>query len=506
MSQETELKLLLHPRDLPLLQAHPLLTQSVTRHARLLNTYVDTPDLQLQAARMAVRERRVGRTTLLTVKTAGESSGGLSVRGEWEAPTQPGKPDFRALMGEHPLADRLCTLAGRLVPVFRTDFNRQTWILNHEEAVIELALDQGSITSGQGAHAVHEPLLELELELKSGPRAALYSLALDLALPTARSPGIWLMPSDLSKAQRGLAMFEGQRVQALRPAAIALTPAMSLVEAYCSIAWSCMTTLQANLAPLALRREAWSDPELVHQSRVALRRLRTALRLFQSALPRQYVRYWSARWGRLASSLGDAREWDVLTNTWLPRLLPDTARQTQALSWIQPQQEAAWDRARVSLQDPELGATLLAFARGLHGLPSSSSQDPARHAGLDSWARRTLNRTHSRLRRQARDALAAGPQARHELRLALKRERYALECLSSLFAPAQTRPASRALAQAQEVLGWLNDLSTARERLIAAPAALNQLLADRIDQLEARELRRLPATERVLGKLVLFNR
>ncbi|MCD6665542.1 MAG: CYTH domain-containing protein, partial [Hydrogenophaga sp.] len=98
MPQETELKLLIRPEDLPRLLSHPALQAASATRERLYNTYLDTPDLQLKARRMAVRERRIGRRTWLTVKTAGSSTGGMSVRGEWEAPTRPGEPDFRALL------------------------------------------------------------------------------------------------------------------------------------------------------------------------------------------------------------------------------------------------------------------------------------------------------------------------------------------------------------------------------------------------------------------------
>ncbi|MBV1733608.1 MAG: CYTH domain-containing protein, partial [Hydrogenophaga sp.] len=100
MAQETELKLALFARDLPRLLAHPLLAAQEPQRQRLLNTYFDTPDLVLMRQRIAVRERRVGRHTLLTVKTAGASAGGLSRRGEWEGPTQTGELDFPSLVDD----------------------------------------------------------------------------------------------------------------------------------------------------------------------------------------------------------------------------------------------------------------------------------------------------------------------------------------------------------------------------------------------------------------------
>lgn len=204
---ETELKLRLDAPHVPRLLAHPLLA-AAPQTLHLFNTYFDTPDLALRARRIAVRERRVGGQTLLTVKTAGTSVGGLTRRSEWEAPTQAGQPDFAALVDDRALAADLVALAPRLQPVFRTDFQRRRWVLAHGGAQIEVALDQGLISSGHSAATPDgtrtEPILELELELLDGPAEAL--LALAAALQAGAGPA-WLHPFDQSKAQRGLALF-----------------------------------------------------------------------------------------------------------------------------------------------------------------------------------------------------------------------------------------------------------------------------------------------------------
>jgi inorganic triphosphatase YgiF len=213
---ETELKLSLAAHDVPRLLAHPLLA-APPRTEHLLNTYFDTPDLALKALRMAVRERLVGERTLLTVKTAGHSVNGLTQRSEWEGPTTPGALDFAALVDDAALATRLTGMAPTLRPVFRTDFTRRSWVLTHAGARIEVALDDGAITTGhteqtpQGTRS--EALLELELELLDGPPAALTALSQALEQGAAREAGErWLHPSDRSKAQRGLALFlQGNR-------------------------------------------------------------------------------------------------------------------------------------------------------------------------------------------------------------------------------------------------------------------------------------------------------
>lgn len=200
---ETELKLSLSAPDLPRLLAHPLLTPTGDT-LRLLNTYFDTPELALQQRRMAVRERLAGDQWLLTVKTAGQSQNGLSRRQEWEGPTTPGALQFDALVDDAALAQDLMRLRPDLRALFCTDFERQRWVITHDGARIEVAIDQGRIhVPGTD---LSEPLLELELELLSGPDEALMALA-DVLRQTPQGP-VMLVPSNSSKAQRGMALWQ----------------------------------------------------------------------------------------------------------------------------------------------------------------------------------------------------------------------------------------------------------------------------------------------------------
>jgi inorganic triphosphatase YgiF len=203
---ETELKLSLSEADLPRLLAHPLLAQA-GHTQRLLNTYFDTPELALQQRRMAVRERLAGEQYLLTVKTAGQSQNGLSRRQEWEGPTTPGALQFDTLVNDAALTKDLMGLRPNLQALFCTDFERRRWVIAHAGAQIEMALDQGRIhVPGTD---LSEPLLELELELLSGPESALMALA-DVLRQTPQGP-VTLVPSDASKAQRGMALWSKSR-------------------------------------------------------------------------------------------------------------------------------------------------------------------------------------------------------------------------------------------------------------------------------------------------------
>ena len=99
------------------------------------------------------------------------------------------------------------SLRPTLRTLFCTDFQRQRWVIVHKGAQIEVALDQGSIhVPGTD---LSEPLLELELELLSGPEEALMALA-DVLRQTPQG-AVALAPSDASKAQRGMALWSRSR-------------------------------------------------------------------------------------------------------------------------------------------------------------------------------------------------------------------------------------------------------------------------------------------------------
>ncbi|CAG2159676.1 CYTH domain-containing protein [Cupriavidus numazuensis] len=163
----------------------------------LLNVYLDTPERDLARARAALRLRRKGPQWLQTLKTAGQSQGGLASRHEWETEVAGEAIDLQKLPDE--ARALLAPLADRLAPVFRTDFARRVWILEHDGARIEAALDNGTITA-PATHA-QERIQELELEWLSGDesRAADTLRALGARLQAVAA----LTPSDLSKAARG---------------------------------------------------------------------------------------------------------------------------------------------------------------------------------------------------------------------------------------------------------------------------------------------------------------
>lgn len=489
MSRETELKLLLAPPDLSRLLAHPLLAGARPTRQRLVNTYFDTTDHLLRQHRMAVRERRAGRRLLLTVKTAGTTVGGLSRRGEWEAPTRAGRFEFDRLVDDPGLAGWLMARRDALRPVFRTDFERRTWTLRHAGATIDAALDDGTIVTGSGADAVGHPLLELELELLEGRSDALHSLARELLAAAT------LFPSGISKAERAYALAQNPRAAASPVRAVAasgLTP----VSCFVSVAQPALAALQEDLAAL---HAGGQDPELVHQARVALRRLRAALQVFAPALDPAWVSHWSAQWRTLGGVLGPVRDADVQALEIWPLLAAAQARWPARL--VRADAAARRHLLRELATPERIALPLLAFGQALGELPDPGNTPRPR--ALRQFARRRLENRRQRLGQALEAARQRDGESLHALRIAVKKTRYAVDMVGALSGRQRARQVAAwmpALVRAQSVLGHFNDLGLARERL-APPAGstLDQLLAHHEKRVRRRIGRVLRQLREALG-------
>lgn len=450
MALETEIKLALSPATTKRLSAHPMFADQLPQQLQLSNTYYDTPDWRLQKKRLAVRFRKKGDDWLLTIKRDAASPGGLARRSEWEAPAQPGQFDFSHV--DSPKIRRfLESLSSELVPLFTTDFTRDLWLVTPSENVrVEVAVDKGKIIAGKR----QESICEVELELLEGEIGDLFQVALTLqnSLP--------LHPQISSKAERGYRLTAGGGLSPVKATAVVLEPSDTALAAYRKTVFACLTQLQGNERGL---RET-DAPEYVHQSRVAIRRLRSAIRVWRPLLPAEYVTDFDPRWRRIAASLGDTRNWDVFIAEILPPLAKAFPQHPGPLALDQHANErlaVARKAAKASITGRAYSHLLLEFTTATLALPESPKPSLPKFAPscLEKCAKKVVN-----LARLTRDV---APEARHDLRVALKRLRYALEFFASLL-PAQRleRYLSR-VTPLLDLLGRLNDLAVAEQLIVS---------------------------------------
>ena len=460
MAKEIELKLRLSPNQAASLKKHPLLSAAAPQKYRLLNTYYDTPDFDLRRRGIAVRLRRKGWALwLMTVKVGASGAGGLAQRSEWEAVTQPGVFDF-SIVTDPDLREFLESHQANLKAVFTTDFTRTAWTLSHSGALIEVALDRGTISAG-GQAPQHEALCELELELIEGESPdALFDLAIGLAAD------LQLHPEIASKAERGYALADGAAAHPLKAQPSPLSREQSPVEAFRAIALSCLAQLQANEAGAV----AGGNPEFVHQARVAIRRLRSAFNLFAPVLNPAFVAVYSPRWRELAAGLGSARDWDVfLSETLAP--LEEAFPGDADLALLRARGEATQARAQasaaVALKQKDYSQLLLAFSAALFRVepPTIAAPGKSSDASLAKFARRRLGKRAQMITRLVSEHGKMNAERRHELRIAFKKLRYALEFFAPLLPGKRLARYQASLVTIQDLLGTLNDQVTA-SRLI----------------------------------------
>lgn len=172
----------------------------------LANIYFDTPDLTLARSKSALRLRHTPDGWLQTFKTAGNASSGMHSRHEWEMSVSGEALEIDALLqacDEPTVAAALRGAAPDLIELFRTNFTRTLWQVASNGATIEAAIDQGDVLATVNGEARQAPILEIELELKSGDEAALHALAEELGRNVQG-----LAPDNISKAQRGYRLRE----------------------------------------------------------------------------------------------------------------------------------------------------------------------------------------------------------------------------------------------------------------------------------------------------------
>lgn len=235
---------------------------------------------------------------------------------------------------------------------------------------------------------------------------------------------------------------------------------------------ACLAQLEAN-TPGALMPCAPGNPdnaEYVHQMRVALRRLRSALRFFDVPAARCGRKRFGAALRRLARTLGEQRNWDVFISTLLPRCgLPPTALD-MARSRALQLRGAAHERVCDRLVAPAHARLVRDLQHRLSDpvtvSADNSAQLPPPRAveknALNHVARKGLARLQRRVKQGAKRFLTMPDAARHGVRIDVKRLRYAVDDTGSLFDPKAVKRCTTALTALQQLLGDLTDINMTR--------------------------------------------
>ena len=245
--------------------------------------------------------------------------------------------------------------------------------------------------------------------------------------------------------------------------AAALAPATPPDTALRQIVADCQADLLKYRAiVLASRR-----PIGIHQSRVALRRLRAALGVFRDAVPdavgRRQVRTLAAEAKWLAAECGPSRDLHVFLTESAEDASPEVKRIAARLA------RAHLERARAALS----GARFAAFEEQMQTFVRAESVGGGR---LDIFGRERLEKRHSKVKHLGRKLASLGEERLHRLRIAVKKLRYAAGFLQPAFSgpgfdSARAKAYIEATVRLQGALGTLNDRAVAARMLADIAAA-----------------------------------
>lgn len=432
----------------------------------LESRYFDTSGLDLRAKGFAYRVRANGKGYKQTLKSGDEAKAAVLRRGEWETSLDDDRPKPEALPKR--ARDQMPKAAFKegLEQAFATRVRRRTRkIALDGTGRIEAALDLGEIETGGGGL----PIAEIELELIDGQPAALYELALELQ---KIGP---LRLETRSKSTRAFERLTETPPSWHRGCLPALSAKDSVNYAMAAIFQSCFDQWLANHAAAIDGR----DPEGIHQMRVALRRLRSALSVFRKRIPEAQYAWLNAEAKRVISALGPARDWDVFQNDLLAPLLlarPSDAGLKALASRARARCRGGYQQARKHLESAEYTRFVLRFGQWLE---QSAWRQPADAKRAQVLAQPIADFADRLLEKRYRQALAKGKRfkrldtaKRHELRIAMKQLRYSLEFFKPLYDKSAVKPFLRRVKALQDDLGLLNDVAVAEgllESLMARP-------------------------------------
>jgi CHAD domain-containing protein len=207
-----------------------------------------------------------------------------------------------------------------------------------------------------------------------------------------------------------------------------------------------------------------AGPEPVHQMRVAVRRLRSAIKVFRRAVRCAAVDTADADLKALAQRLAPARDWDVFVTETCARVtaaFPTQQQLQRLLAAAERRRLACHVELRTYLHGVEfrrLGIELACLAGGKAWQATLGEAEETELATpLDDFAGHVLSRRMKRLTELDRDIDKLEPADLHAIRLRAKRLRYAAEIFAPLYPGKPTTRFIRRLSSLQDRLGTVND-------------------------------------------------
>jgi triphosphatase len=454
---DLRIKFELAPDEVARLEDHLAGGIAQNRSARsdtLTSTYFDTDRLSLYEEGVSLRLRNNGAGHhVQLVEFPNGATHCAPDRVEWEATVTSDKPDFTLANG-HAFPPALSEkVRHALKPVFKTRVKRTSHVVFRGGSEIGVTIDDSKIDAGEQSAAFSE----VEIALKRGEPSELFQFIcmLDEAVP--------LRLAVEAEGARGYRMLRGEPDEIIKTGPVHLRDGMTSAEAFRVIAHSCLHQVAGNEKAMCA-----GDAAALHQMRIGFRRLRTALSVFAGFLTDSQIDTIKAEVRWMTGVLAPARDLDVfLAEVMLP-LRREYREESGLLSLYRSysaQRTKAYERVKQAAASVRFRALMLELAAWIETGPWTMNQNEpvrlARVRPIESFAVEELTRRRKKVKKDGKQLTKLEPSARHELRIRVKKLRYAAEFFSKLFPGKKRRKREilSSLKKLQDALGDVNDVA-----------------------------------------------
>ena len=344
-------------------------------------------------------------------------------------------------------------LPSPLLPIVALEGHASQIGLMTEQGAITMTLLIGEVRGVVGQHRVNRLILQGGIE-------PVRALALALATDTRLVVPSTSLASEAFAVATGVPSAPGPEGPPKLPEGLSIAEALAYVLGHLGGAI-------IQLAPKAADSAAGQEP--VHQMRVAVRRLRSAIKVFCHAVTSPTIIETDKALKALAAILAPARDWDVFVTETAAAVLeaiPTGKRLRRLLAAAERQRRACREDLCNFLGGTEfrqLGIHLACFAGELQDPAATDASEGPKL--LTEFGTQVLGKRYRRLVRVDHQLSALEPAALHQIRLHAKRLRYTAEIFATMFPGKPTHRFLHRLSSLQNCLGALNDGAVA-ERLM----------------------------------------
>ncbi len=452
----------------------------------MVDEYLDTPDLRLLRQGYGLRIRSLADRQLVTLKSrriadTGVDTGSIYLRMEIEEPLAAGATTAPISGWPEAIMQTLLPLldgAQRLVPLCRLEQTRQKRTIlgerraslngrtTKQEALAELSFDDVRVrANGEGPTLAHYG--EMEIELTRGlDEPELHAIVAALQAKVA------MEPSPVSKLEHALDVI-GRHPAAAPENWQGMQVDMHMAEA-CRLIWrEQLTRMVLNEAGVRFS----SDPEYVHDMRVATRRARAAAKLYGDYFKPKAIRRYLRSLRRTARLLGTVRDLDVaigkLERFGGKKKRYGAAKLAVTLEGWRQRRAVAHAELLAWLNSSDYARFVGSFAKfcrnpgeGARDYTAKAGEAPTPHQVRHVMPSMILNRYESIRSYETLFEGQEGPgvEVLHLLRIECKYLRYNLEFVSNLLGPEATRLLAD-LRKLQQDLGDLHDAVVSKQML-----------------------------------------